>query len=485
MRWDVLGCNGADHIKTPNFDRLAKSSVNFSCAYSGNPVCVPARGIMATGRYSHRCMDPIALNRNGGRIMPENIHIADLLHNHGYSTYGIGKAHCMPYKTNPGFDIFEIAEEGRLEMTRQQNLDAGKEYEQREDYFEYLEKVGYGGMQRAHCIGNNDPRAGEAPMPDEHYVDTWATTRSLELLDKHLTEKSDKPFYLQLGFVKPHAPYDPPAPYNKMYDPREIPPPWGSVKDIEGRNPNMAAFPPNYMIDRMDDMAIQYSRAHYFGLITYLDAQVGRVLDFIDKNGIADDTIILFTADHGDNIGDHGLFFKTFFTEGSAHIPLLVSIPGKTNGGACDRPVGQEDIMPTICDELDIDIPNEVDGASLLPLVAEPKAEHAKPFAVSQFDSGDNMSMMFREQRYKYCYVRFNATEEMYDMVEDPHEIVNLATNAKYADELLRIRTAANQWCVENNHDPIIMENGKIGRVEYLLENHLKAPDKVMGVRKW
>ena len=485
MRWDVLGCNGADYIQTPNFDRLAESSVNFSCAYSGNPCCVPARGIMATGRYSHKCMDPAGLNFNSGRIMPENVHIADLLQKHGYSTYGIGKAHCLPYKTNPGFDVFEIAEEGRLEMTRQNNLDKGNQYEHREDYFEYLEKVGYAGMQRAHCIGNNDPRAGEAALPDEHYVDTWATTRSLELLEKHLDSESDKPFYLQLGFVKPHAPYDPPAPYSKMYDPREIPTPWGGAADQEGRNPAMPTFQKNYMIERMDDMAIQYSRAHYFGLITYLDAQVGRVLDFVDSHGIADETIIVFTADHGDNIGDHGLFFKTFFTEGSAHIPLLVSLPGTTTGKECIQPVGQEDIMPTICDNLGITIPNEIDGASLLPLITQPEAKHAKPFAVSQYGTDDHMSIMIREQRYKYCYVRYNATEELYDLAEDPHEMVNLVTDAKYADELLRLRTTTNQWCIDNQHSPILMENGTIGSVEYILEDNLRAPDKTMGVRKW
>ena len=114
MRWDVLGCNGAEFVKTANLDRLAAGGVNFSCAYSGNPVCVPARGILATGCYSHVCMDPAVRNENGGAIMPEHKHIAEHLRNNGYGTYGIGKCHCVPYKKNPGFDVFEVAEEGRL-----------------------------------------------------------------------------------------------------------------------------------------------------------------------------------------------------------------------------------------------------------------------------------------------------------------------------------------------------------------------------------
>ena len=115
MRWDVLPCNGADFIKAPNLDRLAKEGVNFSCAYSGNPVCVPARGILATGCYSHNCMDPVERNLNKGEILAKHVHIAQHLRNNGYATYGVGKCHCLPYKKNPGFDVFEVAEEGRIE----------------------------------------------------------------------------------------------------------------------------------------------------------------------------------------------------------------------------------------------------------------------------------------------------------------------------------------------------------------------------------
>ena len=98
---------------------------------------------------------------------------------------------------------------------------------------------------------------------------------------------------------------------------------------------------------------------------------------------------------------------------------------------------------------------------------------------------GDDMSIMIREQRYKYCYVRYDATEELYDLIDDPHEMINLATNAQYADELLRLRTTTNQWCIENKHDPIIMKDGSIGKVEYILADHLRKPSDIMGVRKW
>jgi len=429
MRWDVLGCNGAEFMKTPNFDRIAGVGVNFSCTYSGNPVCVPARGILATGCYSHNCMDPSAKNQNGGEILGEHIHIAQHLRNNGYATFGVGKFHCVPYKKNPGFDVFEIAEEGRIEKYKASGEITDKSIT--EDYFEYLKGKGLYGMQRAHGIGNNDARGGAAALSNEDYVDTWATTRSLELLKGHISKNDGRPFFLQLGFVKPHAPYDPPEPYNKMYDPLNIPRPWGGPEDLKGRSPLMMPARVNHLIDKMSQAGIQYSRAHYFGLVSYLDSQVGRILEFLDENNLRDDTLIVFTADHGDNIGDHGVFFKKVFTEGSARIPLLMSPPGQISSKACKVPVGQEDVMPTVCELAGVEIPEGVDGISLVKLMKDASAEH-KPFVISQYDSGEALILMLRNERYKYCFCRYESTEELYDMETDSHEMKNLANEGEF-----------------------------------------------------
>lgn len=482
MRWDVLPCNGADFIKAPNFDRLAGRSVNFSCAYSGNPVCVPARGIIATGCYSHNCMDPAARNDNAGEILPRHTHIARHFGNNGYRTYGTGKCHCLPYKRNPGFEVFEVAEEGRIELQKEQGLLTEKV---KEDYLVYLERCGYGGMQRAHGIGNNDPRAGASPLALEHYVDTWATTRSLELLQRHLKETPREPFYLQLGFVKPHAPYDPPEPFNKMYNPAEIPKPRGSGEDLKGRNPMMALCRKMYLVDRMSEMAIQYSRAHYFGLISYLDGQLGRVLDFLEANNIIDETLIVFTADHGDNIGDHGLFFKTFFTEGSARVPLLISLGGATPKGATyDCLVGQEDIMPTVCELAGLPIPSGIDGISLSGQIQNPSGER-RPFVVSQFFSGDGLALMIRNKQYKYCFARYESTEELYDMLADPGELNNLATASRFKDVLLQMRGLADNWCRSNNHEPILTDDGKLTYSKFDFSEHWREPSEVLGIRPY
>jgi len=479
MRWDVLGCNGAEFMNTPNFDRLAAGGVNFSCAYSGNPVCVPARGILATGCYSHNCMDQTeARNANGGEIL--RLHIAEHLRRNGFATYGIGKCHCLPYKRNPGFDVFEIAEEGRIETAK---LWGRIKEDMTEDYMEYLKAVGYYGMQRAHGIGNNDPRGGQSPLPIEHYVDTWATTRSLELLENHIGQTPERPFYLQLGFVKPHAPYDPPEPFNKMYDPRKIPRPRGSFKDLRGRNPAMEPYHQMYLVDKMSEPAIQYSRAHYFGLVSYLDSQLGRILEFLQKNNILEDTLIVFTADHGDNIGDHGIFFKTFFTEGSAHIPLLISLPSVTPAGVVyDKPVGQEDVMPTVCQLAGVEIPGKLDGRSLVAVMKEPSVDH-RNFVVSQYFSGPDMTLMIRDKQYKYCFARYESTEELYDMVADPYEMENLAGESRFKNELERMRKKADDWCRKNNHEPVLTDNGELTYNKFVLAEHQHPPCQVLGFR--
>jgi len=510
MRWDVLGCNGAEFMKTPNFDSLAGVGVNFSCAYSGNPVCVPARGILATGCYSHNCMDPAAGNRNAGEILPEHTHIAEHFRNNGYATFGIGKAHCLPYKKNPGFDVFEVAEEGRIEFFKE----SGEELDPvfgggitdaniKEDYLEYLRDKGLYGMQRAHGIGNNDARGGAAALPIEHYVDTWATTRSLELLKNHVSKNVGfgypvgKPFFLQLGFVKPHAPYDPPQPYDRMYDPLKIPKPWGGPEDLKGRNPFMPLERSSHLIDKMSEAAIQYSRAHYFGLVSYLDSQVGRVIKFLDENNLRDDTLIVFTADHGDNLGDHGVFFKTVFTEGSAHIPLIFSLPGEISANICDTPVGQEDIMPTVCELAGVEIPDGVDGTSLAKLMKDPSAKH-KPFVISQYDSGEALTLMIRDERYKYCFCRYESTEELYDIEADPYEIKNLISEADFKDTLVQMRNTADRWCRQNNHEPILtgfpfcdesqngaLDDGKLTYSKFIASRHSHWPSQVLGIRPY
>ena len=480
MRWDVLSCNGAGFMKTPNFERLASRGVNFTSAYSGNPVCVPARGIMATGCYSHNCMSKDAGNQNGGTI--EREHIAHFLRENGYSTYGIGKAHYQPYKDNPGFDVFEVAEEGRIEFYKRNGVIADDSV--KEDYLEYLRNKGLYGMQRAHGIGNNDMRAGRSPLKEEDYVDTWSTSRSLELLEKHLKSNLSKPFYLQLGWVKPHAPYDPPAPWDQMYDPLGIPEPHGSAADLKYMNPSAIIYRRNYLVDQMSEAGIQYSRAHYFGLVSYLDGQLGRVLDFVEKNNLQNETFIVFTSDHGDNLGDHGIFFKTVLAEGSAHIPLLMSLPGRLNPQQCDTPVNQEDIVPTIYELCKIKSMDEYDGLSMVEML-DGKVAKNRPFAISQYGSGEGLTLMIRQDNFKYCFARYESTEELYDLSKDPYEMNNLANDSNMAEKLEAMRICANLWCIENGHEPILDQHGNMVYSKFIAGEHLVEPSKVMGIRPW
>ena len=193
---------------------------------------------------------------------------------------------------------------------------------------------------------------------------------------------------------------------------------------------------------------------------------------------------MVFMSDHGDNIGDHGLFFKSFFTEGSARVPLLIATPGQTIAQMCDTPIGQEDVMPTICELLGINIPNPIDGKSLKPLMDNPASDH-KPFVISQFEWGANMAIMLRDKRYKYCFTHFNATEELYDLQDDPHELNNLSHLSDHKPHLVHLRELANQWCIENDHSTIMADNGQLICKDFEREDHFIEPSKIMGIRPW
>jgi choline-sulfatase len=270
-----------------------------------------------------------------------------------------------------------------------------------------------------------------------------------------------------------------------MYDPREIPEPVGSPSDLDDRNPWMEVERRNWCVSHMGKSNIQYARAQYFALVSMLDDQLKRILNFLEKNDLKQNTTIVFTADHGDYLGDHGMFFKRYFHEGSTRIPLLIYSP-KMNlaNKRYEQPVGQEDIVPTIYDLIDVEGPKGMDGTSLLNVAKNPNLDH-KDLIVSQYDMADGMSIMVRNENFKYCFARFSATEELYDMQNDPNELNNLAKNNDYRAKLLDMRSKTNQWCLENNHDPVLNEDGTLTYTEFKEENYWAETTRKLGIYRW
>jgi len=437
QRGDCLGVAGNPVLKTPNLDRLASEGVYFAETYSPMPVCVPSRYSIMTGHV------PIAwgIRHNGGVIPGDVPTLPTILKQHGYRTYAVGKMHftgpeeeCKKlgiprFRYHYGFDDILFSEEGRQWMHG-------------DDYEAYLKRVGWYGWQRAHGIGNNDVRTAPSPLPKEHYQTVWATDESI----KWLRENAGKgPFFLFCSYIKPHSPYDPPEPYHKLYDPRQVPPPFGGPEDLERLAPYYGWMRKAYGWHLLPDEAHLRARAYYYANITLIDEQVGRLLQTLDELGIADNTIVAFVSDHGDLMGDHGLYFKAVFFRESWHIPLIIRAPGRLPAkGRMERLASLQDLMPTLLSLAGIPLPKPVHGQDLT------RSLDAGPEAVfGSYRSAPNRIHAVRTAQFQYVFHEAGGFEELYDVKADPQETQNLAGRSEYREVCRELHSRIARWLAE------------------------------------
>jgi len=452
MRHDALACNGNPFVATPNLDALAARGVTFANSFTPNPICVPGRAALTTGNYPHVCTGS---KDNGGRIRDGQVKIAAHFAAAGYATMAIGKLHYVPYappgepRLLHGFQHAELCEEGRILG----QYDRKGELRGLEDYHDYPHEVGWGGYERAHAIGNNDVHAAASPLPAEHHEESWVATRTIENLRRHLAEQPAQPFFMWSSFAKPHSPYDPPQPYDRRYDPRAIPPPIGSLEVLSDRDPMLRTWPVAYGWERMSPEAVQNSRAHYHGMVTFQDENIGRMLAFLEQAGLADRTIIVYTADHGDLIGDFGCFFKCNMFRGSVSVPLICAGPGVSVQGSIDPLVGLQDVLPTLAELTGSPLGQEVHGESLAG-VLQGSGEQPREMYFSQCLSSPRQRYMVRTNDWKYVYHELGGVEELYEVVEDPRELRNLA--GERPEVVSELRGALLDWCREKGDDQML-----------------------------
>ncbi|MCD6365538.1 MAG: sulfatase-like hydrolase/transferase, partial [Planctomycetes bacterium] len=438
FRWDCLASMGNGAIQTPNLDAIAARGVLFRNGYSPNPICVPARACIMTGNYPQICT---GRKSNSGRIKDDQPLLTEVLKGVGYRTYALGKLHFVPYappgepRLVHGFEHVDLHESGRIIN----QYDPQGEREGLEDYFDYLKTVGWGGYTRAHGVGNNDVRPCPSPLPQEHHVDHWIADCTIKQMKRHAAESPDKPFFMWMSSPKPHSPYDPPRPYDAMYDPRTIPAPFGSLADLADRNPRLDQTRYTHAIPTLSKQAWQVIRSYYYGCISFLDAMIGRVITHLEETGRLDNTLILFTADHGDLLGDFGSCFKANQLNGSVRVPYLMAGPGVTNGAVSDALVGLQDVLPTFAAAAGADIGQEVQGLDLSAHLADTSVPVRDVFYSTTLESPAQTAMV-TDGRMKYIYSEGNATEELYDQENDLAEEHNLAADDAYKKKLAAMR---------------------------------------------
>ena len=431
QRYDTLGCLGAEWMKTPHLDALAQRGVVFRRAYAQNPVCIPSRACIQTGRYTHQhgvqYMETIIDDTPG--LPAWEITFMERLQAAGYRTAAYGKIHMMPEK---GFHELQVNGGKGGRWTKSAGLPIGLGPLGR-DYAAWLEERHPGGYEKIYEQRRRpEYKAHKSAivnvLPLEDYVDYWTPQNTIDFV----TRDHDRPFFVWCGFCGPHGPVDPPKPYDEVYPMDEV------------------EFPPNYHLNRdgsprettaeEDEVARRFI-AYYWGLVTLIDDQVGAIVKALEQKGILDNTLVIFTSDHGEMMFDFGRLGKGNFTEPVTRMPLILLPPGgKPAVSDVDGLVETYDIAPTVLDYANAEIPSNMSATSLRPVIDGEGSTKEAVFCEYMRNDRSHTGVCVRTERYKYAYWSAGMPEEFYDLWEDPHERRNAIDDPAYRAEIERHR---------------------------------------------
>lgn len=434
LRGDCLGVEGHPVVETPNLDSLATGGVRFSRAYSAVSSCIAARAGIFTG------LTP----RSHGRVGYEDcvpwtydVTLPGELAKAGYQTQGVGKMHVYPCRSLMGFHNV-VLHDGFLHAER----DRRKRIELTDDYLPWLrERAGADVDYIDTGLECNSWVARPWHLDENLHPTNWVVTKSAEFLNRR---DPRKPFFLWMSFVRPHAPLDPPQAYWDMYRGAEIPP--RIVGDWAKTFPEDAVVDASDSEGHLDDRAYERARRAYYALVTHIDHQIGRFLQCLVEHNVAKNTVILFTSDHGDLLGDHNLLRKALPYEGSTRVPLVMYAPpgldmGLERGGVVDRPVELRDIMPTCIDVAGAEIPESVEGASLLPL-GRGRDLKWREYVHGEHARQGGSAHYLTDGAEKYLWFSDTGAERLFDLGADPNELHDLSGDAAHNVRLEHWRSA-------------------------------------------
>ncbi len=424
QRFDTIRALGNGHIRTPNMDRLVESGVTFLNAYCQTPICTPSRASFLTGCYA----SSMHVNRNGNEFFPAQFTgrlISRILKEAGYDCGLVGKFHLSSAATrveprlDDGYRLFEWSHAPRADWPVNQNgylrwlRDKGKDF-----------KTEYGKRQFP-----DRPKEFNAGMAADYHETTWCADTAASWIRQGIS----KPWFITVNTYAPHPPFQPPPEFLERMDPAAMPLPlWGKTEaenqarfakidfQSKARDPN--TYPSRYM------------KAAYYAQIELIDDRLGRVLDALEQTGQRENTLIVFTSDHGETMGDHGLTQKGCrFYEGLAHVPLIFSWPARFPKGVKQKALVElTDIVPTLLETLGIARPAYLHGKSLAPMLTGggPSGTHRDFVRAEYHDVLDlpdaTHANMLRNERYKLVYYHGHAWGELYDLEKDPQEFQNL-----------------------------------------------------------
>jgi arylsulfatase A-like enzyme len=476
LRWDYLSCYGHKTLHTPHLDALATRGVRFNRAYVQSPVCGASRMSYYTGRYcrSH------GSTWNGYPLRVGEPTLGDHLRPLGVRPAIVGKTHMIPDMEGMkrlGIDInstigLHISECGFEPYERDDGLHP-RGFDPDPDYDTYLRQHGFEADNPWEDWANSGfDDKGElkngwllkysrlpARVPDEHSETPYMTTRAMDFI----RDAGDQPWLCHLSFIKPHWPYIVPAPYNDMYGVKDIQPAQRSEAEKQTNHPVFGSYVRSRICESFArDEAREHVIPAYMGLVKQIDDQMGRLFAFMEERGLFENTMIVFTSDHGDYLGDHWMGEKDLFHDPSVRVPLIVYDPrpeaNATRGHVSEDLVEGIDLAPTFLEYFGgAPKPQVLEGRSLSPLL------HGKPtqwreVAISEFDYAtrearldlgldekDARLIMACDKRFKYWHCE-GFRPMLFDLENDPLELNDLGEHPDYADERHRLREAIFEW---------------------------------------
>ena len=448
QRYDTLTCMGNTAIHTPNIDRLAREGVMFSRAYCQAPICTPSRASFLTGKYP--CATKMFFNGNDNFSKDETL-VTKLFADAGYTCGLAGKLHLtaafhrMEKRGDDGYSFFEWSHHpyddweyginSYQKWLKDNGYDWSSEYAVNSDSAtSFVDKIGTGGL-----------RSG---IRAELHQTTWCTNEAIRFIEEQKGKEGG--WLISINTFDPHPPLDPPQEYKDKLNIADMPLPLWKDDEMDNKPPHQQydyihggqGGSAESVIGMTDDQKRERTR-DYYAEIELIDDQVGRLVDYLDENGLRENTLVIFMSDHGEMLGDHGLYWKgAYFYEALTHVPLIISWPGHIQCGIrSDALVELMDIAPTLLDLAGMEIPFWMKGKSLkgiLTGVVSPDHHHDSVY--SEFyhclaRSHQNISAtMYFDGRFKLVSYHGENYGELYDLQNDPNEFENLWFERDYQD---------------------------------------------------
>ncbi|MBD3352916.1 MAG: sulfatase-like hydrolase/transferase [Candidatus Lokiarchaeota archaeon] len=433
---DCFGAYGNKDIKTPHLDKLASDGTKFTNCFATFPVCTPSRYSLLTGLYVHQ-----HLGWTNRSTLPHGLDtFPRLLKTIGYETACVGKMHFTPTYSDLGFDTMILAEQdgpGRYD-------DDYHRYLKNKGLIDYIDLRDQVGEYRQQAPEDYYANFGTEPshLKEEDYSTTWIGRQACKLLKNWGKGEN----FLEVGFIKPHHPHDAPAPWCNMYNPEDLDLPSGWIDECSPRD---IKFNKGFFdFKKLDETTMKKVLAQYYASISQIDHQVGEMIKILKKKGIYDNTLIIYTSDHGDYMGHHHLILKSnYMYDPVIKVPLIVKFPQHSNNNKTNEElVSLVDVTATILDITMAPIPMHLWG-----IIQPLDEDHHREFIFAE-DNNGNYMIRTKTKKLLLCG---NKESQFFDLTKDPHELNNLYKQKEKQEEIQELKEELFNFLIFESRPPV------------------------------